>query len=239
MDIQLDIKNTMNKAIGVCTKFGEFWKGMEFPGSIGPAVSYLLIIGLLPAVGFFFSSLMWFLGFLISGVSGGYIMTYFFGSVLIYPVLFFAFWVAMPVVMGILLAAVDPAMNINKGDANSYTTVLAYSITPAAVASLAASVVTGLGGFLTLATGAFGIFWLFNLIAIVVGLAGGIIALIQLYNGYTQGLETDSGQAIILMVIQFFAYLIVGAIVFGIFFAIFRTGYMGFGGFGGFGGFWR
>jgi hypothetical protein len=203
MEVKIDINDTIQKAIGVMTKFGDFWKGITLPSNIGPALSYLIIIGLVAFVGNLLAGIVpvQVFGVWVSrGVTYG----------LVYAVLGYAFFVGMPILMGIILAAIDPALNINKAKAPEYTTVLAYAATPAAVGALL-SFIPWLGWLLALCL------WMMSLIIT--------------YLAFTEGIGMESGQAIIMMVIMaiitMIIYLVIFTVIMG---AIFSMG-MGMGGF--------
>ena len=190
MDIKIDINDTITKAVGVSTKFGNFWRGMTFPNNLGPALSFLLVLGILPFAGallagfipqpyFIFGSIGW-LWMPLYGV---------FAAVFMY-----VYFVGAPLVMGAIMGALDKPLEINKADANVYSTIVAYSMAPAAI-----------GYFFTFIPF---IGWLFGLL--------GILSLIAVYLGFTVGLEMDSGKAIILIVIAG----VIASIIFMIFFGI-------------------
>lgn len=186
MDIKIDINDAIQKAIGVMTKFGEFWKGLVFPNNFGPAISFLLILGLLPFVGNLLVGIvpMPILGTWISrGIMYGVVTA----------IIGYLFYVFLPILMGVILAAIDPAMNINKGTAPVYATVLAYAATPAAVGAFCVWV-PWLG-------------WLIGLVMMV-------FSLIVTYLGFTEGMKMESGQAIIMMVIMAVISLIIYSIIF-------------------------
>ena len=203
MEVKIDINDTIQKAIGVMTKFGDFWKGITLPSNIGPALSYLIIIGLLAFVGNLLAGIIprQILGFWHSmGITYG----------LVTAVVGYAFFVGMPILMGIILAAVDPALNINKAKAPEYTTVLAYAATPAAVGTLL--------GFIP---------WLGWLLALCLM----VMSLIITYLAFTEGIGMESGQAIIMMVIMAIITVIIYMILFSVIIgAIFGMG-MGMGGY--------
>lgn len=186
MGIKIDINDTINKAVGVTTKFGAFWKGMTFPDNFGPALSYLLVLGLLPLIG---GILMGIVPIPILGTWFSYGIVY--GIVM--GILGYVFFVCMPILMGVILGAIDPAMNINKAKAPAYATALAYVATPAAIGAL-------LGWIPFLG-------WL-------IGLALWVLALIITYLAFTEGVGMDSGQAIIMMLIMAVITVIVYAVVF-------------------------
>jgi hypothetical protein len=187
MDIKIDINDAINKAIGVCTKFGEFWKGMVFPTNIGPALSYLIILGLLPFVGYLL------IGIIPQPGPFGIWYSLGIGYGIVTAIVGYVFFLAMPILMGAILGAIDPALNINKGKAIEYTTVLAYAATPAAIGAL-------LGWIPYLG-------WLLMLVF-------GVLSIIVTYLAFTEGVGMDSGQAIIMMVIMVVIYTIIYAIVF-------------------------
>ena len=190
MDIKIDINDTMNKAVGVSTKFGDFWRGITLPDNLGPALSFLLVLGILPFVGAILAGLIpqpvwgW-------GVMGWVWMPLFgvFAAVFMY-----VYFVGAPLVMGAIMGALDKPLEINKGDANAYSTIVAYSMAPAAI-----------GYFFTFIPF---IGWLFGLL--------GILSLIAVYLGLTVALEMDSGKAIILIIIAG----VIASIIFMIFFGI-------------------
>lgn len=203
MEVKIDINDTIQKATGVMTKFGDFWKGITLPANIGPAVSYLVVLGLIYFVGMFLQNIIpqpgpfgWFgKGFAFS---------------IVFAIVGYVFFVGMPILMGIILAAIDPALNINKAKAAEYTTVLAYASTPAVLGSLL-SFIPWLGMLLALC------FW--------------VMSLIITYLAFTEGIGMESGQAIIMMVIMAIIYLIIYMIIFSVIIgAIFGMG-IGMGGY--------
>jgi hypothetical protein len=99
----------------------------------------------------------------------------------------------MPILMGVILAAIDPALNINKAKAPTYATALAYIATPAAIGAL-------LG-------------WI-PFIGWLIGLVLWVLALIITYLAFTEGIGMDSGQAIIMMLIMAVITIIIYAIIF-------------------------
>lgn len=197
MGIKIDIGDTVNKTIGVCTRFGAFWRGMAFPDNFSPALSFLIVIGILPLIGYFLSAFMWIFWF--SGIN--------FFSVFIYAVISaiigYLFYVFLPIIMGIILAALDPALNINKAKAPVYATVLAYAAAPAAVGAL---------------------FGFIPIIGWIIGILMWVLALIVTYLAFTEGIGMDSGQAIIMMLIMAVISIVIYVIIFTLVMGMFFTG---------------
>ena len=188
MDVKIDIKDTIDKSVGVCTKFGSFWKGLTFPDNIGPALSFMIVIGILPFVGYLLSGIMWI--FWLRGLGFASVLLFAIVSAIVY----YVFYVVWPPIMGAILGALDPSLGVNKAKAPGYTTVLAYSAAPAAIGAL---------------------FIFIPVIGWIIALAGGIIAIINLWLGLTAGLGLDSGQAIIMILIMILITAIVGWLITG------------------------
>lgn len=186
MQIRIDFGDAIQKTVAVSTKFGDFWRGLTMPGDMGPAISFLLVMGLLPA-----------LGHLLSGIIPQPFLVPFGGVVwawrpiygILAAIVFYLVAIFAPVLMGTIMGALDPAFNLNKANAAGYTTVLAYCYGPAAVGSL---------------------FSFIPFIGWLVVMAAGIYSLVLLFIAFTDGLGIDIGYTIILIVI---AALIVGVII--------------------------
>jgi hypothetical protein len=191
MEFKVDVNDTINKAVGVSTKFAEFWRGMVFPNNIGPALSFLIVIAVLPFVGSILR------GFIPQPAFFGYggifwVWTPIYG--IIAGIFWYIYFVAAPIVLGAIMGALDKPLSINKGDMNSYTTIVAYSYAPAAV-----------GFFLTF----------IPFIGFIFGLLG-ILSLIAVYLGLTIALGMDSGQAVIMIVVAGLIAMVIFMIFFGI-----------------------
>ncbi len=195
MEFNIDINDTINKSVGVSTKFAEFWRGMTFPNNIGPALSFLVVLAVLPFAG---SILRGFIPqpFFVPYGGMGWIWTPVFG--IISAFFWYIYFVGAPIVLGAIMGALDKPLDINKGDMNSYTTIVAYSYAPAAV-----------GFFLTF----------IPFIGFIFGLLG-ILSLIAAYLGLTVALELDSGQAIIMLIVSGLIAMVIFAIFFGILFGL-------------------
>lgn len=186
MDVKIDVGDVVGKSTGVLTRFGAFWKGMAFPDNFGPALSFLIVLGILPLVGNFLSGIIPMptpFGWISFGIMYG-VWT---------AVLGYVFFVGMPLLMGVILGAIDPAMNINKAQAPAYATALAYATVPAAIGSF---------------------FSFLPYLNIIVGLVLWVFALIITYLAFTEGIGMDSGQAIIMMVIMAVIVFVLYAIIF-------------------------
>lgn len=186
MEIKIDINDSIQKAIGVTTKFAEFWKGITFPGNLGPALSYLIILGLLP-----------FVGFLLSGIIPKSYFGFWYAPGIMYglvsAIVGYIVYLALPLVMGAILAALDGALKIEKGDMNAYATALAYAATPSAIGSLFAFVP-----------------WL----DMIIGIVFFILSLVVTFLAFTEGMGIESGQAILLMIIMAVVIILIWAIIF-------------------------
>lgn len=230
MNIQIDVNGSIKRTMDATTKFGTFWQGQELPDNTGPAINHLLVIGLLPAAGALVAHFLMFIAGLIASGGNGFgflFVNLFIGYTLMFPILMYALFVVMPVVLGMITAAIAPMLNIEKGDINSFATIFAYSLSPNALISGVMFVFLGIFGFIFTIANAGGIWWLFMTIGGLLGLAAAIIFIILLYNGYTQALGIDQGNAIILIVMQLIIYMIISAIIFGIIAAIFKFGMFG------------
>lgn len=195
MDIKLDFPGSIKRAIDVTTKLAQFWKTEEsegegeatsqFPTNIGPALSHLLVIGLLPLISSFLGGLIFWSNWQYGGIFARY--------VIFMPILTYIFFVGMPVLTGYILGALDPGLNINKGKNTDYVWLLAMAASPAALGA-AVSWIPWVG-------------WIFGLVA-------WLLSIVVTYIAFTEGLKAESGQAIILMVIMVVIYIIVWAIIF-------------------------
>jgi hypothetical protein len=196
MEFKIDINDTINKAVGVSTKFAEFWRGMVFPNNIGPALSFLIVLGILPFLGSilkgFIPQPVFFFGY--GGM--GWVWMPIYG--IIAGIFWYIYFVGAPIVLGAIMGALDQPLNINKGNANSYTTIVAYSYAPMAV-----------GFFLSFIPFIGFIFMLL-----------GILSLVAIYLGLTVGLGMDSGQAVIMLVVAGLIAMVIFALFFGILFGM-------------------
>lgn len=178
MDVKLDVNDVVNKSVGVSTKFAGFWRGMVFPNNIGPALSFLLVLAFLPLVGSVLAGLIpqpIFLPF------RGLVWTWrpVFG--IISGIFFYAYFLGAPLLVGLIMGALDKPLGINKAEAPAYTTVLAYAYAPWAFGALLQFI---------------------PFVGWIIGLLLAVLSLIALYLGLTVGIQMDSGQAIIMIVIS-------------------------------------
>lgn len=186
MNIKLDVNDAVSTTLGVSTKFGGFWRGIILPTDIGPALSFLLLVGILPFAGKLLSGII---PMPVFGVWVSFGLTW----GLITGIFSYVFFVGMPLLMGIILGAMDQPLNINKSQAAGYTTVLAYAMAPAAVGNLLVFI---------------------PYLGMLVAFAFGVISLIALYLGLTEGIGMESGQAIIMILITIVATAIIYSIIF-------------------------
>ncbi|HUX07385.1 MAG TPA: YIP1 family protein [Acidobacteriota bacterium] len=195
MEFKIDINDTINKSVGVSTKFAEFWRGMTFPSNIGAALSFLVVLAVLPFVGSILKGFIpqpYFVPF------GGMFWVWMPVYGIIAGVFWYIYFVGAPIVLGAIMGALDKPLNINKGDANSYTTIVAYSYAPAAI-----------GFFLTF----------IPFIGFLFGLLG-ILSLVAVYLGLTVALGLDSGQAVIMLVVSGLIAMVIFFVFFGILFGL-------------------
>lgn len=211
MNIKIDFPGTIKRAIDVTTQFAKFWTDKQLPTDFGPSLSHLIVIGLLPLIGNLLGGLIWFAR-LSSFVGGGY----FFQQVILVPILMYVFFVGMPILIGIILGALDPGLNINKAKAPEYAYAMAMAASPAA-----------LGGLISPLLGAIPFLGWLGWIA---GLVFWGLSIMVTYLAFTEGIKVESGQAIILMVIMVVVYLVVYSLVFiAIIGSIFSGGLGGWG----------
>jgi hypothetical protein len=195
MNVKIDFPGSIQRAINVTTQFAKFWTDKTLPTDFGPSLSHLIVIGLLPLIGSLLGGLITFLR--LSNIVGG---SYFFQFVIITPILQYAFFVGMPLLLGVILGALDPGLNINKGKAPEYAYVLAMAASPAAIGGLLSGIITPLP--------------LLGWLGWLIGLVFWGISIIVTYLAFTEGLKVESGQAIILMVIMVVIYIVLYAIIF-------------------------
>lgn len=178
MDVKLDVNDVVTKSVGVSTKFAEFWRGMEFPTNIGPALSFLLVLACLPLA-----------GAVLAGLIPQPIFLPFRGLVwawrpvfgIVSGIFFYAYFLGAPLLVGMIMGALDKPLGINKAGAPAYTTVLAYAYAPWAFGALLQFI---------------------PFVGWIVGILLAILSLVALYLGLTVGIQMDSGQAIIMIVIS-------------------------------------
>lgn len=191
MDFKLDFGNALKKTVGVCTRFGSFWREMERPASSGPAISFTTVMAIIVLASIIVANLI------IFPISSGGFFFQFIIMQIIYGVILGAFLIFMPLLLAVVVKALIPALEIKvEGlDSPTLSLIFAYATAPLALGLAITELLMYIPGISVLN-------WL------ILPLAG-LLSLLSIYMAFANGMSMESGHAIILTAIAGVVYVII------------------------------
>jgi hypothetical protein len=145
MEIKFDFNSAKETAIAVMRDREKFWAKLRPPKDIGPLVSYLIVIGLAPLLGYLlWGAVAWYMpmGWAASIAVGQYLAV-----------------IILPLLIGAIMSIVGEILKA-KGKFIDYATIATYSATPSVLAGFL-MFLPSLGRALTILGALFGLYLLY------------------------------------------------------------------------------